>query len=222
MYKSNYAARKESPVHLCRDDVDREQDDEELVGERFYYDDIPYFTCEEDIANKLKELMAENIRLRQEKICREEKIRSLSKVKSEYESAYIELQKQYDALKRQTREVRDEHPEQARPEVETQPARQTPETSGGKSIPVAALLDRTQEYIVDDDSPKDKVDFVKALYHKVFEDFENTKITKLINKLRRKPAQSPAPTTFLAGAIKVESGANAVIAGQQTWNKGGE
>jgi chromosome segregation ATPase len=269
MYESNYTNNDKRVLRFIRTNGDGEQDEED---EPLYYQESQYFTCNEDVENKLHELMGKNDKLRHDMKRQEEELQSLRAENDGYKEEYFELLKSYEALKRQRQKdlcdmentqrileeqlekekekkakcmAQMEHMAEARRKDEsegmaeakrkdelermTQVRRkegahvQEPtlqEQGDDKSAFALQIIDRTQVYITDEDCSKDKVDFVKDLYHNIFENFESSRINKKINRIKKKPASPPSSqNVFQDGAIRLGNGSNAVIGGVQNQEK---
>jgi chromosome segregation ATPase len=269
MYESNYTNNDKRVLRFIRTNGDREQDEED---EPLYYQESQYFTCNEDVENKLHELMGKNDKLRHDMKRQEEEIQSLRAENDGYKEEYFELLKSYEALKRQRQKdlcdmentqrileeqlekekekkakcmAQMEHMAEARRKEESErmvEARRKEESErmiqarrkegvhvqeltlqeqgDDKSAFALQIIDRTQVYITDEDCSKDKVDFVKDLYHNIFENFESSRINKKINRIKKKPASPPSSqNVFQDGAIRLGNGSNAVIGGVQNQEK---
>lgn len=255
MYKLKFRNDDESFLNLCRPDKDMERDYEE--EEQSYYHEPQYFTCDEEVETKLRELMDENERQRREMKRLEEELQSLRAENDGYKEEYSKLLKTHEALKQQSRKdledmqekqcVLEERLEKEKGEKakckdqmermaeakrndeaermteanrseEMQVREPSPqELARYKSSFALRIIDRTQVYIIDEECPKDKVDFLKDLYHNLFEDLECSKISRKINRMKRKPVSPPSSqNVFQNGAIRLGNGANAVIGGVQT------
>ena len=71
MYESNYTNNDKRVLRFIRTNGDGEQDEED---EPLYYQESQYFTCNEDVENKLHELMGKNDKLRHDMKRQEEEL----------------------------------------------------------------------------------------------------------------------------------------------------